>query len=136
MKKIEVTIGFKYVDDNDNVVKIGTDFTNNGYCYKDLSAWEKNEGIIYAPEYAFEDAFGDADDNGNFIEGEELKEQWTRKSWLEWVKNACESEGIPADEDFIEYIAECILHECDWQDLSTMLEEIDLYENFVEFKKN
>ena len=40
MKKIEVTIGFKYVDDNGNVVKIESDFSNNGYCYKDLSAWE------------------------------------------------------------------------------------------------
>ena len=36
MKKIEVTIGFKYVDDNDNVVKVESDFTDNGYCYKDF----------------------------------------------------------------------------------------------------
>lgn len=122
MKEIEVTIGNKEINTKGEVVKYNGGETDNGICYKDLDAWQKGEGVIYISEYGL-----DADDTD---------EHWTKKSWLAWVKDACECEGIPTDEDFIEYIAECILHECDWQDLSTMLEEIDLYENFVDFKKN
>ena len=135
MKKIEVTIGFKYVDDNGNVVKIESDFSNNGYCYKDLSAWEKNEGIIYAPEYAFDDA----DYNGYFIEGEELKEQWTRESWVKWVSdivyhhNYEEIATLSNNEKdlLINKIAYDCLCVCDWQDLSTYLEGWD-WEDCVE----
>lgn len=139
MKKIEVTIGFKYVDDNDNVVKIESDFTDNGYCYKDLSAWEKNEGIIYASEYIFENA----DDNGNFVEGEKLKEQWTRKSWVEWVSDIVyhhnyEEIATLSDREkdlLINKIAYDCLCVCDWQDLSTFLESWnweDCIEEFIE----
>lgn len=139
MKKIEVTIGFKYVDDNDNVVKVESDFTDNGYCYKDLSAWEKNEGIIYVPEYGFDDA----DDNGNFIEGKELKEQWTRKSWKNYVRgivfhhNYEEIATLSNKEKdlLINKIAYGCLCVCDWQDLSTFLEGWnweDCVEEFIE----
>lgn len=139
MKKIDVTIGFKYVDDNGNVVKIESDFSNNGYCYKDLSAWDNNEGVIYAPEYAFDDA----DDNGNFIEGKELKEQWTRKSWENYVRGIVfhhnyeeiATLSFEEKEKLIDYIAYNILCMCDWEDLSTYLEGWnweDCVEEFIE----
>lgn len=140
MKKIETTIGFKYVDDNGNVVKIESDFSNNGYCYKDLSAWEKNEGVIYAPEYAFEDA---EDENGCFIEGKELKEQWTRESWIEWVRGVVFHHNYEEIATLSEREKDLLINEvaydclcvCDWEDLSTYLEGWDweyCVEEFIE----
>jgi hypothetical protein len=139
MKKIEVTIGFKYVDDNGNVVKIESDFSDNGYCYKDLSAWEKNEGIIYASEYDFEKV----DDKGNFIEEEELKEQWTRESWVEWVKGIVfhhnyEEIATLSDREKVlltNKIAYDCLCVCDFQGLDAQLEGWnweDCVEEFIE----
>ena len=139
MKKIGVTIGFKYVDDNGNVVKIESDFTDNGYCYKDLSAWDNNEGIIYASEYEFEKV----DDEGNFIEGEELKEQWTRESWIEWVKGIVfhhnyEEIARLSDREKVlltNKIAYDCLCVCDFQGLDAQLEGWnweDCVEEFIE----
>lgn len=131
MKKIEVTIGFKYVDDNNEVVKIECDFSDNGYCYKDLSAWEKNEGIIYAPEYEFEDA---EDEGECFIEKDDFPHKcWTRESWEKYVRgivfyhNYEEIEKLSFDEKekLIEWVAYNCLCVCDWQDLSTFLEGWD-----------
>lgn len=139
MKKIEVTIGFKYVDDNNEVVKIESDFSDNGYCYKDLSAWEKNEGIIYASEYEFEKV----DDKGNFIEGEELKELWIRESWVEWVKGIVfhhnyEEIATLSDREKVlltNKIAYDCLCVCDFQGLDAQLEGWnweDCVEEFIE----
>ena len=139
MKKIEVTIGFKYVDDNGNVVKIESDFSDNGYCYKDLSAWDNNEGIIYASEYEFEKV----DDEGNFIEGEELKEQWTRESWVKWVSDVVYHHNYEEiatlsnkEKDLlINEIAYDCLCDCDFQGLDTQLEGWnweDCVEEFIE----
>lgn len=132
MKQIEVTIGYRiedYFSWENGFPRIDTKYvggkTDNGICYKDLDAWERGgyDDVIYISECDLEEPI-----HNNCC-------RWTKPSWLAWVKDTCECEGIPTDDDFIEYIAKCILHECDWQDLSTMLEEIDLYENFVEFNK-
>lgn len=139
MKKIEVTIGFKYVDDNNEVVKIECDFSDNGYCYKDLSAWEKNEGIIYASEYEFEKV----DDEGNFIEGEKLNEQWTRESWVKWVSDIVyhhnyEEIATLSDREKVlltNKIAYDCLCDCDFQGLDLQLEGWnweDCVEEFIE----
>lgn len=131
MKEIEVTIGYRieeYFSWENGFPKVYTKYvggdTDNGICYKDLDAWERGgyDDVIYISEGNLKEPI---DNNYG---------RWTKPSWLAWVRDACECEGIPIDEGFIEYIAECILHECDWQDLSTLLNEIDLYENFVEYK--
>lgn len=123
MKKINTTMGAKLCNDNGQSFGFIGEPTEFGYCYKDLDAWNNGneDDIIYISEAEFEDF--DIDNNNCF----------TKQSWLSWVREECEREGLPYDEEFVEYIAFSILQECDWQDLSTMLNETDLIENFNEF---
>lgn len=81
----------------------------------------------------------------DYAEGEILHEElWTRDSWTKWVREYIQHEHayrnepdvneMIADTNFIEYLALCILQTADWQDLSTLLVEIDVYENWIEWK--
>ena len=97
--------------------------TGNGICYKDLEAWERggHDDIIYISE-------GCLDDEDCRYQG-----AWTKPHLLAWVRMKCEENDIPIVEEFVEHIALRVLHECDWQDLSTMIEEIDMEENYNYF---
>jgi hypothetical protein len=57
MTEVAVTIGWKLIDDNNNVVGFKCDYTDNGRCYKDISAYDKQTIMspIYIPECEFED---------------------------------------------------------------------------------
>ena len=48
-------------------------------------------------------------------------------------------DDLVRDNGYIEYISENILDMCDWQDLSTMLNELDdddfFYENWISYKE-
>ena len=114
--------------------------TENGICYKNLSAWEQNNGVIYISEYELEDY------NNGDVKHEDL---WTKESWTKWVrdfiydnyKNETDVDKMLADNKFIEQIAFDVLQNADWQDLSTLLNEYDyngewLYDNWEEWKRN
>lgn len=107
--------------------------TDNGECYKDLIAWEKGEGVIYISEYQLEDL------KNGVVEEHEL---WTKEKWVEWVKAEVSAylyteENI--SDDFIEYIALDILELADWQDLTTLFDELEqtdwLEHNYMEWKE-
>ena len=57
MREIAVTIGWKLIDDNNKVVGFKCDNTDNGRCYKDISAYDKQTIMspIYIPESYFEE---------------------------------------------------------------------------------
>lgn len=109
MKRIEATIGYR--EETENGVNYFGDRTNNGECYKDLSAWENGTGVIYIGEYALNDK-----DESSY---------WTKEEWIKWVKDSVEDCDI-FDIDFIEYLAHNILYVCDWQELSSYLEGVDI----------
>ena len=109
-------------------------YTDNGECYKDLSAWESGEGVIYISEYQLKDL------EEGIVEENEL---WTKQTWFDWVKDEVTSylyteENI--SDDFIEYIALDILELADWQDLTTLFNEFEqtdwLEHNYMEWKEN
>ena len=52
MTEVAVTIGWKLIDDNNKVVGFKCDYTDNGKCYKDISAYDKQTIMspIYIPE--------------------------------------------------------------------------------------
>ena len=128
-KKIEVTIGFKTINENGVETYFG-DYTDIGFCYKNIDAFKNGLGVIYIGEYEFED-------NDCISTNSNL---WNRTSWIEWVKEKCVEElGDKIHEieecdftPFIEFCALQILEECDWQDLSTLLEEKLIYTNWFE----
>lgn len=119
METINATIGYRTIDNG--VVKYYGGETDNGICYKDLNAWESGEGVIYIGEYSL-----DANDIDFCID-----DHWTAKSWLQYVKDMIAWHNFeevnsltPIEKDLLaEWIAENCLHECNWQDLSTMLED-------------
>ena len=119
-KTINATIGYRTI--NNGVVKYYGGETDNGLCYKDLNAWESGEGVIYIGEYSLEDV-----NDSDFC----IDDHWTRESWLQYVRDIIAWHNFeeiniltPTEKDLLaEWVAENCLHECDWQDLSTMLEE-------------
>lgn len=125
METINVLCGKRVIADNGSIHYIGG-ITDNGECYKDEDAW-KNGGVIYIGEYQLIDL-----DNGS-----NRDELWTKENWLKWVADEVANtigEGCP--KEFIEYLAECVWQECDWQDLSTLLCEIDINESYDSWIEN
>lgn len=129
--KIEVTIGYKEVAPNGVETYFG-DETEQGQCYKNLQAFENGLGVIYIGEYELEE--GNCESTNPTL--------WTRSSWIEYVKEKCEEElgkekihEISDEGDYFDFIETCalsILQDCDWQDLSTLLEEHLQYGDWFE----
>lgn len=128
--RIETTIGYKEVATNGVETYFG-DYTDNGQCYKNLQAFENGLGVIYISEGELEDG------NCNSLNAN----LWTRSSWVEYVREQClQSFGKEIYEkvekcDFMPFIEHCalsILQDCDWQDLSTLLEEHLQYSYYFE----
>ena len=117
MSEIKVDCGYR-IEDNGTIEYIGGQ-TDNGMCYKDISAWKNGNGIIYISEYELEDL-----ENG--INHTDL---WTRETWLAWVEEHLKGNDLYYKNGCAEYIASIVLEECDWQCLSTLLEEIDIEED-------
>ena len=116
MKTIEVACG--YIEELDNGVRLyygGR--TDNGTCFKDYEAWNRGEGIIYISEGELED-----------IAAENNSPQWTRESWEREVADELEMDGYPKEmwssKEFVSALAFYVLVICDWQDLSTFLNEM------------
>ena len=119
---IEKTCGYKLETEN-GITYCGS-ATFNGECYKDLSAWESGEGVIYISEYQLIDL------EEGIVEEHEL---WTKQTWFDWVKNEVnECLSTEVSDEFIEYLAFDILMNADWQDLTTLFIEYDYNSNYIE----
>jgi hypothetical protein len=122
---IYVTIGYKVVEDGKPTRYYG-DQTDNGVCYKDLKAFKDNSDICYIPECELlEDWSADEDISGLGYAKEDV---------LNIARDYISDEGIPLEEDFVEYMAECALQNVDWQSIGTYLNEIDIYETWEYYK--
>lgn len=119
---IECAIGHIEVADSGQFFYYGGP-TSNGECFKDYKAWEEGKGIIYISEYQLQD-----------IENGEDDPSWTRELWeLEVAERlSCEyPEEIWSNKEFVSALAFYVLMICDWQDLTTSLEEMT-YGNDIE----
>ena len=112
--------------------------TDNGICYKNMNAWYNNtDEVIYIGEYEL----------GAFANKEvPYKSLWTKNKWLKYVKEHI-ADTYPYEKEmvqckqFIEYIAERCLDLADWQDLTTILFDLDddetwIIDNWLEYKLN
>ena len=121
MKTIECAIGHIEVTDEGEFIYHGGQ-TDNGWCFKDYKAWKEGKGIIYISEYQLIDI-----ENGE-------SPTWTRESWEEYVAERLAQEhpeDIWSNKGFVSALAFYVLMICDWQDLTTFLEEMT-YGNDIE----
>jgi hypothetical protein len=144
--------GWKGIDKHNNIMYYGA-FTNDGKFYKDYSAWENNNGVIYISEGQLEDIDAEYKVYGKINEFS----LWTKQTWIEYVQEwvydnyeGCyetydditeeEYKKLINDEKFFEYVAYLCLKNCEWQDLSTYLIENENCEPWIlvvwdEYKK-
>ena len=127
--RTEVTIGYKEVNPTNGIETYFGDYTDNGICYKNEQAFENGLGVIYIGEHELQD--NDCDSTNTTL--------WTRTTWIDWVKVQCLQSMVNIHEieesDFMPFIEHCalsILQDCDWQDLSTLLEEHLQYGDYFE----
>ena len=117
MKEVKVDCGYR-IEDKETIQYIGEQ-TDNCMCYKDISAWENGNGVIYISECELED----------LENGKNHSDLWTRETWLAWVEEHLKGNDLYHENGCAEYIASIVLQDCDWQCLSTLLEEIDIEED-------
>lgn len=127
MESIKVTIGekienfFYWEKGFPNIITkyIGGE-TENGICYKDLSAWERGgyDDIIYISDYDLKEPI-----HNNYG-------RWTKPSLLAFIRTKCEELDLLIDENFIEEIAFSLLKKSNGECLSKELNKIDLIDEF------
>lgn len=125
-KRIDVTIGYKIVEDG-KPTKYCAGNTGEGMSYKDIDAFKNDDDICYIPECEFDgegwsaeyrDGLGYArEDICNIISDE-----------LRW-----NYEDIPVCHEFCEYIAECVMLAAEWESVGVILDRIDLDVEWEEF---
>lgn len=140
MTEVAVTIGWKLIDDNNKVIGFKCDYTDNGRCYKDISAYDKQTIMspIYIPEYEFEE-----EDIVYVDEVTQITEAGTYYAeWINFVRDVLndvpEVENMSWEdrEKIAQYLAKNSLEECDWQSLYTFLESWeweDCIEDIIDF---
>lgn len=106
-KEYKETVGYRTTDISGKVVYHGGQ-TDDGICYKDLEAWETGDGVIYISEYGLD---------------AKPQETWTRESLLAFLRIELEDRGICVENTDLVVIAEDLLDNAEWQDLSTLWNE-------------
>lgn len=92
----------------DNKVEFG--ITENGFCYKDFTAYESGEGICYIPEY------GINEDNEIELSYARLDIEKAVREWL------CKIEQINDEQRFAKICKE-VFYAVDWQGIETYLND-------------
>lgn len=119
---VEATIGYRMIDVSGKVEYHGGQ-TDNGVCYKDLDAWKTGKGVVYIGEYGLDTKPQDA---------------WTRDTLLAFLRRELHERGVQPKDTDLEGIAEDLLDNAEWQDLSTLWNEWIYnadYESFLTEKK-
>ena len=122
-KRIDVTIGYKIVEDGKPTRCFAGD-TGEGMCYKDIDAFKNNSDICYIPECEFDGEGWDM----QYKEGI----GYTKEEIINCVRDTIrwEYDGMPEKDDFITHIAECVFMEVEWETIGVAIDRIDLDEEW------
>lgn len=125
-KKIDVTVGYKIVEDGKPTRYFAGD-TGEGMCYKDIDAYKNDNDICYIPECEF-------DGEGWSVEYRDGL-GYAREDILNCILDELRwnYEGIPVCDEFCAYEAECIIEEAEWESVGVILDRIDLDEDWEMF---
>lgn len=106
---VEATIGYRMIDVSGEIEYHGGQ-TDMGICYKSLTAWKTGRGVVYVSEYGLRDS---------------PQKVWTKSDLISFVRDELEVRNIQLDNinDVVVELAEELLMEVDWQDLSTLWSE-------------
>jgi hypothetical protein len=117
----------KLIIENGFVKEIESDYSGNGYIFKDMENFYNKKGICYVSEYGLEE-FEDAIDEGKTLTEQDIINLCfgvDYRSCLDIVDNHLRDYGIRTENAILERIAESILCSCDWQYFDTEL--VDQY---------
>ena len=106
MKRIESTIGYRVID-NEGFVTYHTDFTKNGYVYKDDDAFESGNGICYIPENGFYAGVATEEDG------------YTKEDIFDLINEYSEKEY---SDDELKDVAKALYYDMDWANPMTYIE--------------
>lgn len=125
----------KIIIENGFVKEIESDYSGNGYIFKDMENFHNKKGICYISEYGLEE-FEDAIDEGERLTIQDIIDcdfGVDYRSCIEKVDNHLRDYGIRTENAVLERIAESILCSCDWQYFDTELDQqnIDDLEEWV-----
>lgn len=115
MKKIEKTIGFVIVNDKNEIVAYQAGASENGMCFKDENA--RGDEVAYIPEYA------DWDDDYCISRSKSIYDNYTYNELVDEIKNY--DTDLELTDKQAEWLANNILAELDWKNVSTFLLEMD-----------
>ena len=129
MKKIEATIGYREEYDNGEI-RYYSDWSGQGYVYKDDLAFQSGEGVCYIREAEFEHA---KEDYGHdYVTNAQLEDEGygmhTRKQIIEEARDYFRDEipeGYPYTEKFLAWVAMVCYDIVDWQGIDIILDELD-----------
>lgn len=113
---MDVTCGYREEYPNGDIYYYGGE-TEQGVVYKDMDAWKSGEGVCYIGENEFENGWCCVNYEGN-----------TRDEIIADMAEYL----LSCDVKFIEQCAEYVLQTCDWQCLTTLMEETDWDEDIRE----
>ena len=145
MKKIETDCGYREEYENGEI-RYYSDWSGQGWCYKDRKAFEKGEGVCYIREAEFEHA---KEDYGlDYVTAEQMEKEGyglhTKREIVEEVRDTFKY--LTSDEDFnpndydiegfILQAAENCFNEVDWQGVDMLLDEWDWQEDLEGFRKS
>lgn len=125
-KKIEVTNGYKIVDENGIVVGYETGSTMNGECYKDEDAFKKKEGVCYISEYEYSEML----ENLTALHSEYENSEFSDEDYRADVKDIIDNVGWKYEDILnlvggigFEKVAWYIFAIVDWQSPETYFQE-------------
>lgn len=126
-KRIDVTIGYKIVEDG-KPTRYFADQTSEGMCYKDLDAYNNNDDICYIPECEF-------DGEGWSVEYREGL-GYTREEVIKIIEDEIDwnFEDIPRCEAFATNIADYIVAEVKWKTIGVAVERVDFDEEWANYQ--
>ena len=136
-KRIEATIGYREICD-DGEVRYYSDWSGQGYVYKDDEAFKSGEGIAYIREATFEHALEDY--GRNYVTLEQIEQEDdccsydSMMKWVRWYfKGDDRVDGKPWASEFYKNVCAYVYGVIDWQGFDLVLDETDWDEDIEEF---
>lgn len=128
MKRIDATFGYREEYENGEI-RYYSDWTGQGYAYKDETAFNEKRGVAYIREATFAQA---REDYGrDYVTLEQLEQEddcTTYKKMYEWARKYFKTDipnGYPYVDEFLAAVCRVCFEIVDWQGFDMIIDEMD-----------